>query len=97
MLKADFQADDLTIFKRFRVIFSLKKKNYPISAFVQFLFSTKKSPKVVNLPLNDETLCLTFWCHKQDKWLFNFQSYHQIVMYLYNSLAKSCTLFWKYS
>ena len=59
MLKADFQADDLTIFKRFRVIFSLKKKNYPISAFVQFLFSTKKSPKVVNLPLTDEMLCLT--------------------------------------
>ena len=25
------------------------------------------------------------------------QSYHQVVMYLFNSLAKSCTIFWKYS
>ena len=43
-----------------KVIFSLKSKNYPISAFVQSLFSIKKSPKVVNLPLTDETLCLSF-------------------------------------
>ena len=43
-----------------KVIFSLKSKSYPISAFVQSLFSTKKSPKVVNLPLTDETLCLSF-------------------------------------
>ena len=28
---------------------------------------------------------------------FNVQSYHQVVTYLFNSLAKSCTLFWKYS
>ena len=27
----------------------------------------------------------------------NFQSYHWVVMYLFNSLAKSCKLFWKYS
>ena len=57
-------------FKCFTVIFSLKKENYPISAFVQF--STEKNPKVVNLPLADETLCLSLWCHKQDKWLFQF-------------------------
>ena len=43
-----------------KVIFSLKSKNYPISAFVQSLFSIKKSPKVVHLPLTDETLCLSF-------------------------------------
>ena len=34
----------------------LKKENYLISAFVRTLFSTKKSPKVVNLSLTDETL-----------------------------------------
>ena len=28
---------------------------------------------------------------------YNFQSYYQVVMYLWNSLAKSCMLFWKYS
>ena len=42
--------------KCFRVIFSLKKENYPISAFVQSLFSTKNSSKV----------------HKQGKWLLQF-------------------------
>ena len=58
-------SDDLTIFKCFRAIFSLKKEYYPISAFVQSLFSTKKSPKVATLPLTDETLFLSFWRHKQ--------------------------------
>ena len=51
-------SDDLIIFKCFRVILSLK--SYPISAFVQYLFSTKKTPKVFNLPLTDEKLCLGF-------------------------------------
>ena len=40
--------------------------------FVQSLFSRKKSPEVANLPLPDETFCLSFWLHKQDKWLFQF-------------------------
>ena len=40
--------------------------------FVQSLFSRKKSPEVANLPLTDETFCLSFWLHKQDKWLFQF-------------------------
>ena len=65
-------SDDLIIFKCFRAIFFLKKENYPISAFVQSLFSTKKSPKVVNFPLINERLCLSFWRHKQYKWLFQF-------------------------
>ena len=37
-----------------------KKENYPFSAFIQSLVPTKKSPKLVNLPLTDETLCLSF-------------------------------------
>ena len=41
-------------------------------SFVQSLFSTKKSPKVVNFPLTDGKLCLSFWCHKQAKWLLQF-------------------------
>ena len=32
------------------------KENYPISAFAQSLFPTKKIPKVVNLPLTNEML-----------------------------------------
>ena len=40
--------------------------------FVINSFHTQKSPKVFNLPLTDETLCLGFWRHKQEKWLFQF-------------------------
>ena len=49
-------------------------------------------------------------CHllrKGSVWVFNvtnrrtgfcsFQSFHKLVIYLFNSLAKSFTLFWKYS
>ena len=71
-LKADSRLGWPNNFLMFWSYFLLKKENYPISAFVQSLFSTKKSPKVVNLPLTGETLTQ-------------------------NSLAKSCTLFWKYS
>ena len=40
--------------KSFRVIFFLKMKT------ITFPLSKKKSPKVANLPLADETLCLSF-------------------------------------
>ena len=56
-------SDDLIIFKCFRVNFFLKK-SYPNSAFVQSLFSTKKSLTLKSL--------FDFWRHKQDKWLFQF-------------------------
>ena len=52
-------SDDLTVFI-FRVIFSLKNKKYPIFAFAQSLFSIKMSPKIVNLALTEEKLCLNF-------------------------------------
>ena len=61
--------DDLTVFKCISFIFSFKKVNYPFFVFVYSLFLIKKSPKVVNLPLTEEKLCLTFWRHKQAKWL----------------------------
>ena len=64
--------DDLTVLRCFRVIFSLKKENYPIYDFTQFFLSTKKISKVVNFPLTNEKLCLSFWHHKQEKWLFQF-------------------------
>ena len=32
----------------------------------------KKVAKVVNLPLTDEKLYLSFWRHKQVKWLLQF-------------------------
>ena len=80
--------DDLIIFKCFRVDFSLKKK--AIQFLLSFnLYFKKEGSKVVNLPLTNETLYLSFWHDKQDKWLFQFKSYHEVVMYLFNSLAKS--------
>ena len=65
-------SDDLTIFKCFIVNFSLKRKTIQFLLSLNFVFNTKKSPKVVNLPLTDETLCLSFWRHEQDKWLLQF-------------------------
>ena len=67
-LKADSRLGWPNNFLMFWSYFLLKKENYPFSAFAQSLLPTKKSPKVVvNLPLTDETLCLSFWRHKQDK------------------------------
>ena len=63
---------DLTIFKCFRVIFTLKKKTIRFPLSLNLYFRKQKSPKVVNLSLSDETLCLGFWRHKQEKWLFQF-------------------------
>ena len=77
----------------FKGYFLLKKENYPISAFDQSLFSTKKSPKVANLLLTDETL-FEFLTSQTGQTVFPvFKSYHEVVMYLFNSLAKSCTIF----
>ena len=77
----------------FKSYFLRKKENYPISACVQSLFPTKKSPRVVNLPLTDKTLCLVFNVTNRTNGFSSFQSYDEVVMYLLNSLAKSCTLF----
>ena len=97
LLIADSRVGWPNNFWMFYSYFLLKKEKYPISTFIQSLVLTKKSSKIFSLPLTDETLSLSFWPHKEDKWLFQFSSYHPVVMYLINSLAKSCTLFWKYS
>ena len=70
-------------------ILSLKRK---LSAFIQSLFSTKKSPKVVNLPLTKRSVWV-FDVTNRTNGIFNFQRYHQVVMYLFDSLIKSCTLY----
>ena len=72
LLKADARVDDLTIFKCFRLIFPLKRKLSNFHFRSIFIFNKKKNPKVVNLLLTDETLCLSFWRHKQEKRLFQF-------------------------
>ena len=55
-LKVGSQLEWPNKFEMFWNYFLLKKENYPIFAFVQSLFSTNKSLKVVNLPLTNETL-----------------------------------------
>ena len=61
-------SDDLRVFQCFRAISFFKKETAQFS-FLFNNFPTKKSPKVVNLLLTDETLCLSFRCHKQANWL----------------------------
>ena len=90
-------SDKLIIFKCFRVISSLKKKTIQFPFSFNLYFQQKRAPKssICHLPT------------KRSVWIFdvtnrtnafsNFQSYHQVVMYLFNLLAKSCTLFLKYS
>ena len=76
---------------------NLKKKT------IQFLLS-------FNLYFQQKIAAKLSICHlrtKRSVWVFdvtnrangfsNFQSYLKVVMYLFNSLVKSCTLFWKYS
>ena len=64
-----------------------KKENYPISAFVQSLFSTEKSAKVVNLPITDKSSVLVFDVTNKTNGFPNFESCHEVVIYLFNSLA----------
>ena len=80
-------SDDLIIFKCFRVIFPLKKKTIQCPLLFNLYFQhTKKTPKVVSLPLTQESLCLSFWQNRTNGFS-NFQSYHEIVTYLFNSLT----------
>ena len=95
-LKADSRLGWPNNFLMFWSYFLLKKENYPISAFVQSLFSTKKAPKLSICHLPTKRSVWVFDVTNRRNGFSNFQSYHQVVMYLFNSLAKSCTLFWKF-
>ena len=72
-LKAILGSDDLTIFKCFRVISSLKKLSN--LRFCSIFIINKKEPQSCQFPLTDETLSLSFWRHEQDKWLFQFSKF----------------------
>ena len=87
----------MTIFKCFRVIFSFKKKTIQFPLSFNLYFQQKRTPKLSICHLPTKRSVWVFDITNRTKSFSNFQSYHQVVMYLLSSLAKSCTLFWKYS
>ena len=90
-------SDDLRIFKCFRVIFGLKKKAIQFSLSFNLYFQQKRVPKLLICRLSTKRSVWAFDVTNRINGFSNFQSYHQVVMYLLNLLAKSFTLFWKYS
>ena len=88
---------DLIIFKCFRVTFSLKRKiiQFPLSFNLHFL--QKRAPKLSICHLLTKRSVWVFGVINRANGFSSFQSYHEVVMNLFNSLAKSCTLIWKYS
>ena len=89
--------DGITIFKCFIVIFSLKKKTIQFLLSLNLSFQQKRAPKLSICHLPTKRSVWVFDVTNRTNGFYNFQSYYQVVTYLFNSLAKSCTLFWKYS
>ena len=86
-------SDDLTIFKYFRVIFCLKKKANQFPLLFNLYFQQKRFPKLSVCHLPTKRSVSVFDVTNRRNGFSSFQSYHQVVKYLFNSLAKSCTLF----
>ena len=90
--------DDLIMFKCFRVNFSLKKKTTQFLLSLNLYFRQKRALKLSICHLPTKRSLWVFDVTSRTNSFCNFQSYHEVVMNLFfNSLAKSCTLFWKYS
>ena len=62
----------LVLFKLKATLQFLSKLSIQFPLSFCLYFQTKNGPKVVNLLLTDEMVCLSFRRHKQDKWLFQF-------------------------
>ena len=73
--------------------FPLIKENYSVSAFVQSLSSTKRAPKLSIFHVPTKRSVWVFDVTNRAIGFSSFQSYHVVVMYLFNSLAEGCTLF----
>ena len=69
---------------------------------IQFLllfnlyFQQKRAPELSICYLPTKRSVWVFDVTNRTNGIFRFQSYHEVFMYLFNSLAKSFTLFWKY-
>ena len=87
-------SDDLTFFKCFRVMFSLKKKTiqFPLSFNLYF---QQKEPQSCQFATYKRNALFGLLTSQTGQMAFPmvFQRYHEVVMYLFSSLAKGCTLF----
>ena len=79
-------SDDLIIFKCFRVYFSLKRKLSNFCFRSTFIFN-KKEPQSCQFATYRQNALFEFFMPQTG--FSNSQSYHEVVMYLFNSLAKS--------
>ena len=95
ILKADSRVGWTNNFKCFRVIFSLKKKTTQFPISFNLYFHQKRAPKLPICHLSTKRSVWVYDVTNRTNGFSNFQSYCQVVVYLLNSLAKSCTLFWK--
>ena len=66
---------------------------FPLS--FNLYFQQKRAPNLSICYVPTKRSVSVFDVTNRTNGVSNFQSYHQ-VMYLFNSLAKSCTLFWKF-
>ena len=97
VLSPKLRSDKLTVFKCFRVAFASKKKTIQIPLLFNLYFQQERAPKLSICHLSEKRSVWVFDITKRRNDFSNFKSYDQVVMYLFNSLAKSCTLFWKCS
>ena len=77
-------------------MFSFKKKTIQFQLSLNLYFQQKRTSKLSNYHLPTKRSDWVFDVTNRRNGFSNFQSYHQVVMYLFNSLVKTCTLFWKY-
>ena len=78
-------------------IFSTSKRKLFNFQFRSIFIFNKRAPKLSICHLPTKGSVWVFDVTNRTNGFSNFQSYHKVVTYLFNSLAKSCTLFRKYS
>ena len=96
-LKADPRLGWPNNFKCFRIYFSLKKRTIQIKLSFNLYFQQKGVSKLSIYHLPTKRSVWVFDATNRANGFSNFQNYHEVVTYIFNSLAESCTLFWKYS
>ena len=92
-----FNCFQFLIFKCFRIICSLKKNSIRFLLSFNLYFQQKRPQKLSTCHLPTKCSAWVFVVTNRRNDFSNFQSYHEVLKYVFHSLAKSCSLFWKYS